>query len=80
MKITFRELTMGRQTKMDCIACGKHLSRMVRVHQTVNPFNKLADGTIKTERDIRNELAGDLLAEIERAKSRAICRNCEVGA
>lgn len=39
-----------------CVKCGKHAHRRHKFWQTINPFNKNSDGSLKTREDIMREL------------------------
>ena len=60
-----------------CVDCGKRTRRQVTFEQTLNPFNKLPDGTVKSARDISLELAEE--AETWRAEP-IQCGSCETAA
>lgn len=77
MRVTFREVSARRTVKVPCIACGKHLSRVIREFQTINPWNLDAYGAPKSEHEIRAELPAQLDRAEERLRKRAICRACE---
>jgi len=62
-----------------CPVCGKTVRRQRRFWQTLNPFNRNADGTVKTERDIQEELRAEAAAwvpDFEHEK----CRDARVEA
>ena len=52
----FEEVTHRATKRVPCDGCGKTLSRSRTFMQTLNPFNKNADGTVKNREDIREEL------------------------
>lgn len=53
--ITFKPVKL-RATKTGKCLCGKTLKRTYTFEQTINPFNKNKDGTIKNRYDIWSEL------------------------
>lgn len=55
--IRFRELTHRATKNLPCPGRGKKVRRARTFGQTLNPFNKNADGTVKTAKDIYAELA-----------------------
>ena len=71
---TFREISYCFEKSGKCSACGKRRKRRTKIAQTLNPFNKRADGAVKTEREIADEIV---------AKGRAwereplVCASCE---
>lgn len=69
-RINFDEVSLGG-TKSGKCACGKRRTRSQKFWQTINPFNKNADGTIKTREDILAKL------RIEREEWRAKPITCE---
>ncbi len=52
----FREIKHQASKSLPCPACGKKLRRQRTFGQTLNPFNKNADGQVKTELEIVREL------------------------
>jgi hypothetical protein len=57
MRITFQEVSLHAEKRVKCAGgCGRTLSRRKKFYQTVNPFNKMADGTVKSRYEIMPEL------------------------
>ncbi|MFF9118349.1 hypothetical protein ACF09Y_22565 [Streptomyces massasporeus] len=52
----FREIKHQASKNLPCPVCGKKLRRQRTFGQTLNPFNKNADGQVKTELEIVREL------------------------
>ncbi len=52
----FREIKHQASKSLPCPACGRKLRRQRTFSQTLNPFNKNADGQPKTELEIVREL------------------------
>jgi hypothetical protein len=50
-KVNYRVYKNGK-----CSVCGKNAARQEILYQTINPFNKNPDGTIKDRYDIYKEL------------------------
>lgn len=74
-------MTVYRFQEVDFIAhkagkcgCGKRRSRQKRFWQTLNPFNKNADGSVKSAEDIHEELRAK--ADTWRAEP-ITCSSCE---
>lgn len=77
MRIRFEEVTYRRTVNTRCTACSKKLRRVVSESQTVNPFNKNPDGSVKT----RAEVAQSVMAELRKAAEfletyGTKCRDC----
>lgn len=57
----FSEITGSRKVSGVCTRCGKRRSRTFRITHTINPFNKNADGSVRTRDEVaacvREELA-----------------------
>jgi TIP49-like protein len=58
-RITFEVVKLITRKSGYCKKCGKYMSRSKTFDQTVNPFNKLPDGTIKTRDDVFQELLNE---------------------
>lgn len=52
----FEEITHPVTKRVACRFCGKKLTRSITLSQTVSPFNKDADGNLKSPDQIRAEL------------------------
>ncbi len=70
----FEEVSRWAEKTVKCAKCGKRLRRQRTFSQTINPWNRTADGRVKTRSDIMAELG----AEIEEWKTQPeLCRKCE---
>lgn len=58
----FQEVKRSKTVKFKC-PCGKRFQRTVSATQTINPFNKNADGLVKTYTEIWKELGEQLAAK-----------------
>lgn len=74
MKVTFEKVTLRAQRRANCTKCGKKRTRTVTFWQTLNPFNKTAEGRVKTTDDIYPELRAQATAW---TKQSFICASCE---
>lgn len=73
MIINFDVIKVSAMKKGKC-KCGKRLTRSKTFEQTVNPFNKNPDGTVKTRNEVSaavSRVATDWLPEF-------ICNQCEI--
>ncbi|MGQ4513624.1 hypothetical protein [Streptomyces sp. DW26H14] len=55
----FERVPLTAVKSAPCTVCGKKVRRQRTFEQTLNPFNKNADGTVKTYADIYRELDAD---------------------
>lgn len=53
----FKEIKIRAIKSGACASCGKVCSRVETFWQTINPYNKNANGDQKSENEIREELA-----------------------
>jgi hypothetical protein len=70
---TFEEIrwSSGRRN-LKCRTCGKRFTRSRTFTQTINPFNRNADGQVKT----RSEIYTELRAEAEAWQPDDLCTGC----
>ena len=54
---TFEEVKYNPTKSGKCPVCGKPCTRTQKFFQTINPYNRTADGFIKSREDIYKELA-----------------------
>ncbi|HDV9097244.1 TPA: hypothetical protein QIZ65_004082 [Enterobacter kobei] len=52
----FDEISTFAEKSGKCDVCGKACKRREKFYQTLNPFNKNADGSVKTYQEIRKEI------------------------
>jgi ribosomal protein S26 len=53
---TFAKVELRATKSVKCDACGKRLKRSTTLFQTLSPFNKTADGELKSRAQIMDEL------------------------
>lgn len=56
-RTTYSKVSIIEKKAGKCTACGKRAQRSQEFYQTLNPFNKNPDGSVKTAGDIRAALA-----------------------
>lgn len=56
MRVNFQEVAIRSSKSGCCPRCDKRASRSEKFWQTINPFNKTADGRVKGRNDIYAEL------------------------
>ncbi len=61
VRYTFPVISRSQDVRCECFTCSERFSRTVRVSQTVNPFNRNADGVPKT----RDEVLLDVVTELK---------------
>ncbi|HAV2232919.1 TPA: hypothetical protein JHK09_002530 [Enterobacter cloacae] len=52
----FDEVSTFAEKSGKCDVCGKACKRREKFYQTLNPFNKNPDGSVKTHQEIRKEI------------------------
>lgn len=62
MRYDFEKVSTTARATDRCPACGKKTTRSKEFWQTVSPFNRNPDGTMKTADDIRRDLNAEVLA------------------
>jgi predicted RNA-binding Zn-ribbon protein involved in translation (DUF1610 family) len=72
----FREVKIKRKLLVQCVKCGKKLTRTIEAWQTINPYNMNKCGHPKTEQEIRFELPAKLEKEEKWVRGRALCKPC----
>lgn len=71
----FEEIKQKAKKTVPCDECGKKVTRQRTFSQTINPFNKNADGNPKTSREISEELAAEC-REWEAKQTGELCTPC----
>lgn len=74
---TFREVPLYGTKTVPCSGCGKKLRRQRKFSQTLNPFNKAADGRPKTAKQIQDELATEIRQWEQEPETCGACTNTD---
>jgi hypothetical protein len=69
----FQEVKYPITKRIPCRTCGKKFARSTTLYQTINPFNKNADGQPKTYPEIWKELR----VEAEAWQPDDLCGKCK---
>lgn len=70
----FEEIKTSKTVKLKC-GCGRRFQRTLSASQTLNPFNKNSDGTVKTRAEIWTEIRAKV-ADMEPNKYQRECPGC----
>lgn len=74
MKHTFEKVVVRKRKTGTCVRCEKRRARTRAFFQTINPWNKNADGKAKSEYEILDELHAAASAW---QKLPMVCASCE---
>lgn len=73
---TFQKIGWKAFKKGKCAACGKHgVERTKEFYQTLNPWNRNADGELKSRDEIRAELRAEDAAWMAEPVKHARCES-----
>lgn len=77
-RITFDQHWGHAVANVACLKCGRISKRHVREYCTVNPFNKNADGSVKTPAEVLSDAQRDAADSAARQEAEGrVCRLCE---
>lgn len=78
--VRFERIQRSRTVKTKCTGpCKQRHTKVVKVEQTLNPFNRRADGTPKTGREVLDAVLVELgkrVAEYTKMKTAEPCKLC----
>ncbi len=74
MKVSFEIARAQTRAAFICAACGKRSKRQKSFWQSVNPFNKNANGTPKTRAQVQADVSAEATAW---RKSVTLCAACD---
>ena len=77
MKINFEVIKEKQGVKGVCSTCGKRKSRVVVIEETVNPFNKNQDGTVKNRREVYQSVHNGLMELVKKLSEEFVCSSCK---
>lgn len=73
----FQKLEVKQTVKVPCLKCGKKAPRVAKAWQTMNPFNKNKDGSIKSSQEIYRELNQEVkICASAILDAKRICSKC----
>ncbi len=76
--INFDEVKYKKILNGLCKTCGKKRTRTITEEQTVNPFNKNEDGTVKTRFEVGQSVRENLEKRVKRFQEEGfICKGCK---
>jgi hypothetical protein len=76
----FEQIKATGKKRVPCEGgCGKKVSRQMTFTKTVNPFNKNADGTVKTREEVRESVQAEA-GEWQRDETGEWCTPCREAA
>ncbi len=76
--ITFQEIKNKKTLTGLCKVCKKKRTRTIDEKQTINPFNKNQDGTIKNYFEVNKSVEENLEKRVKRFQEEEfICRKCK---
>ena len=76
VKINFEEIKYSRQIKGVCRKCGKRRTRTLVETNTISPFNKNPDGTVRSRSQVIENVKIGLEHKIEKLSANFICATC----
>lgn len=76
MKVTYEVIKIKAQKHIKCAICRTWITRSTTFMQTLNPFNKKADGNVKSREEIMAELNVRRNQWIQ-LDEKYYCKNCE---
>jgi len=76
MIVKYQVIERKQKIKGRCLKCGLRREITIRSGQTINPFNKNDDGTIKSYEQVLDSVNNNLILLIMRRKQKFICSKC----
>lgn len=74
--IEFESIIKKQKITGVCKNCGKKRSITISEEETVNPFNKNKDGSIKTYAEVEESVNKELSKKINKWNKKFICKSC----
>ena len=76
--VTYQEISLKKTITGTCLKCGRENRKVTIVSsQTVNPWNKNPDGSIKTYEEVYKSVLTNLPLLVKRWEEKFICKSCE---
>jgi ribosomal protein L37AE/L43A len=76
----FETIERKRKIKKKCSSCGKDRIRTISASQTVNPFNRNKDGSVKSRAQVIESVAEELERQVEKfERKKFTCNTCSLG-
>ena len=72
----YKKITMKQTVKFTCVVCGKKRSKVVCVVNTISPFNRNEDGSIRSREEVKDVVRRKFEAEVEKVGCGTTCNTC----
>lgn len=76
-RVVFQPVRLRQSVAYTCPRCTKNRTKIVCVEHTINPFNKNADGTVKTRQQVYECVKEEHKRRVEETKSGITCNKCK---
>jgi hypothetical protein len=73
----FEEVKRSKKVKGVCQKCSRERTRTVSISETVNPYNRNKDGTIKNPHEVCLSVCSRLVTAIDNMQKNFICATCQ---
>lgn len=77
MITNYEPLAIKTTVKGICSICKKKKQRVCKVEMTANPFNRNADGTVKSAQQVWEDVKTEHSARAEKLKADFHCSSCD---
>jgi hypothetical protein len=64
--VKYQEVKYTKTKTESCSICGKKCTRTISASETINPFNKNPDGTVKSPKEVGQSVSEKLKRELEK--------------
>jgi hypothetical protein len=73
-RYTFDEIKRSHTVRAACTKCGKKRQRKFTADQTVNPYNRNEDGSVKTREEVARAVEAELVVMLAKP---FLCGDCD---
>lgn len=73
----FQQITRSREIRLKCSGCGKMRTRRIAVMNTINPYNRNEDGSVRTPQEVLACVVAQLAKDADAIAIKGItCKVC----
>lgn len=77
MRIVFEVVKRTQSVKYNCRGCNKPRTQVAKVENTINPYNRNAQGVPKSREEVLADVCAELKRRVHAIENGGVCSKCK---